>query len=81
MRHPGRDPRGVHGTARIPEPLLRWIEAREGHHLSHAHVPMARELGLNPRKLGKRDNDGQEPWKQNPVRGRIPPNPHDRQRD
>jgi len=25
---------------------------------------MARELGLNPRKLGKLDNHGQEPWKQ-----------------
>lgn len=24
---------------------------------------MARELGMNPRKLGKLDNSGQEPWK------------------
>jgi hypothetical protein len=24
---------------------------------------MARELGMNPRKLGKIDNDDQEPWK------------------
>jgi hypothetical protein len=24
---------------------------------------MARELGLNPKKLGKIDNHGQEPWK------------------
>ena len=24
---------------------------------------MARELGLNPKKLGKLDNDDQEPWK------------------
>ena len=47
----------------IPEPLQRWIEARKRHHLSHAHVQMARELGLNPRKLGKLDNHRQEPWK------------------
>lgn len=47
----------------IPEPLLRWIEARRRHHLSHAHVQMARELGFNPRKLGKLDNHRQEPWK------------------
>jgi hypothetical protein len=26
-------------------------------------VQMARELGLNPRKLGKIDNHRQEPWK------------------
>ena len=31
--------------------------------LSHAHVQMARELGLNPKKLGKLDNHKQERWK------------------
>jgi hypothetical protein len=40
-----------------------WIEARRRHHLSHAHVQMARELGMNPRKLGKLDNHDQERWK------------------
>ncbi len=40
-----------------------WIAARKRHHLSHAHVQMARELGLNPSKLGKLDNHDQEPWK------------------
>jgi hypothetical protein len=40
-----------------------WIEARTRHHLSHAHVQMARELGMNPNKLGKIDNHDQEPWK------------------
>jgi hypothetical protein len=29
---------------------------------SHAQVQMARELGLNPRKLGKIANHRQEPW-------------------
>lgn len=43
-----------------PDP---WIEARKRHHLSHAHVQMARELGMNPRKLGKIDNHKQEKWK------------------
>jgi len=43
--------------------LQEWIEARRRHHLSHAHVQMARELGMNPRKLGKLDNHDQEPWK------------------
>jgi hypothetical protein len=33
------------------------------YHLSHAHVQMARELGLNPGKLGKISNHRQEPWK------------------
>ena len=39
------------------------IDARRRPHLSDAHVQMARELGLNPKKLGKLDNHRQEPWK------------------
>jgi len=42
---------------------LEWLEARKRHQLSHAHVQMARELGMNPRKLGKLDNHKQETWK------------------
>ncbi len=48
---------------RIPPDLQLWIEARRRHRLSHAQVQMARELGMNPRKLGKLDNHKQEPWK------------------
>jgi hypothetical protein len=48
---------------RIPEDLQRWIEARKRFHLSHAQVQMARELGMNPRKLGGLANHKQEPWK------------------
>src|SRR3954466_12387555 len=48
---------------RIPDRLQAWIDARKRHHLSHAHVQMARELGLNPAKLGKIDNHRQQPWK------------------
>ena len=48
----------------IPDQKLQaWIDARKRHHLSHAHVQMARELGMNPAKLGKLDNHKQEPWK------------------
>ena len=43
--------------------LRDWIAARKRHGLSHAHVHMARELGMNPNKLGKIDNHDQEPWK------------------
>ena len=40
-----------------------WVAARSRYRLSHAHVQMARELGMNPRKLGGIANDRQEPWK------------------
>lgn len=43
--------------------LQEWIEARRRFHLSHAQVQMARELGMNPRRLGKLANHDQEPWK------------------
>jgi hypothetical protein len=33
--------------------LQAWIDARNRHHLSHAHLQMARELGMNPAKLGR----------------------------
>jgi hypothetical protein len=47
----------------IPEKLQLWIDSRKKYHLSHAHIQMARELGLNPRKFGKIANNRQEPWK------------------
>ena len=47
----------------IPANLQPWIDARRKFHLSHEHVQMARELGMNPKKLGKLDNHDQEPWK------------------
>ena len=48
---------------RIPADLQPWIEARRKFLLSHEHIQMARELGMNPKKLGKLDNHDQEPWK------------------
>lgn len=37
--------------------------AQKRHRLSDKQVQMARELGLNPDKLGKIDNHRQESWK------------------
>ena len=48
---------------KLDSKLQAWVVARKRHHLSHAHVQMARELGMNPAKLGKLDNHHQEPWK------------------
>ena len=43
--------------------LQAWIDARKRHHLTHAQVQMACELGMNPKKFGKLDNSDQEQWK------------------
>ncbi len=48
---------------KVAQKFRDWVEARRRFQLSHAHVQMARELGLNPKKLGKIDNHDQEPWK------------------
>jgi hypothetical protein len=48
---------------RLPEALQVWVVARRRFRLSHAQVQMARELGMNPKKLGKLANAEQEPWK------------------
>ena len=47
----------------IPQKYQAWVEARKKHHLSHAHIQMARELGMNPKKFGSLANHKQEPWK------------------
>jgi hypothetical protein len=48
---------------RIPAKLQPWFEARRRFKLSHAHIQMARELGMNPKKFGSLANENQEPWK------------------
>ena len=48
---------------KLPPELQAWVDARRRFHLSHAHVQMARELGMNPKKLGGKANHRQEPWK------------------
>ena len=47
----------------IPAKLQPWIDARARYRLTHCQVQMARELGMNPAKLGKIANHKQEPWK------------------
>ena len=47
----------------VPQKEQTWIDARKKYHLSHAHIQMARELGMNPVKFGKLANHRQEPWK------------------
>ncbi len=47
----------------IPNKLKPWIDARKKHHLSHAQIQMARELGLNPRKFDNLQPAKQQPWK------------------
>ena len=47
----------------VPEKFKPWIEARDKYRLSHVQVQMARELGMNPRKLGSIANHKQEQWK------------------
>jgi uncharacterized protein len=48
---------------KIPEKYQIWIDARKRFNLSHAQIQMARELGMNPKRLGKLANHKQEPWK------------------
>jgi len=48
---------------KIPEKYLAWMNIRKQYNLSHAHIQMARELGMNPKKFGKIANHKQEPWK------------------
>jgi hypothetical protein len=48
---------------RMPEKYQVWMDVRRRHHLSDAHIQMARELGMNPKKFGKIANEKQEPWK------------------
>ena len=43
--------------------LEKWMVAQKRHRLSDKQVQMARELALNPDKLGKIDNHKQETWK------------------
>ena len=48
---------------RIPPDLQVWIDTRKRHRLSHVVIQMARELGMNPKKLGGMNDHRQEAWK------------------
>ncbi len=41
----------------------KWREAKKKFRLSNMHIEMARELGMNPKKLAGLANHKQEPWK------------------
>ena len=45
---------------KIPPKLQDWVDARKKYHLADGHIQMARELGLNPKKLDKINNYKQE---------------------
>ena len=48
---------------KLPQSLQIWIDAGKKYHLSHTHIQMARELGMNPKRFGKLANHKQQPWK------------------
>ena len=43
--------------------LQPWLDARRRFKLSHAHIQMAYELGMNPKKFGSLATEKQQPWK------------------
>jgi hypothetical protein len=49
--------------SKVSSKLQPWVDARKRFRLSDAHVQMARELGMNPKKLGGLANHKQQPWK------------------
>ena len=49
---------------KLPEKLQSWVDVRKKYHLSHMHIQMARELGLNPKKFSGLENNKQEAWKE-----------------
>jgi hypothetical protein len=51
------------GKSRSLAAVEPWIEARRRFRLTHEQVQMARELGMNPKTLGKIANPEQERWK------------------
>lgn len=48
---------------RIPHKFLPWIDVRKKFKLSDAHVQMARELGLSPKRFPNYANTTDQPWK------------------
>jgi hypothetical protein len=40
-----------------------WKKVKKKYRLSKMHIQMAKELGMNPKKIGKIANHKQEKWK------------------
>jgi hypothetical protein len=55
--------RRVVSKQKVPQKMIPWVEAKRRYRLTDEQIQMARELGMNPKKLGKLDNHQQEPWK------------------
>lgn len=49
------------GKSKMSLKLQPWIDARKRSNLAHAHIQVARELGMNSKKLGGLANHKQEP--------------------
>ena len=47
----------------IPHKFHPWINARKQFRLSDAHIQMARELGLSPKRFSKYADRENQPWK------------------
>jgi len=50
-------------NTRIPHKFLPWIDVRKKYRLSHAHIQMARELGMSPKRFDRLANTEHKPWK------------------
>ena len=48
---------------RIPHKFHPWIDVRKQFKLSDAHVQMARELGMNPKRFAAYADTKNKPWK------------------
>ena len=48
---------------KLPPKYQEWIDARKAHKLSHAHIAMARELGMTPKSLRKLNSGRHHAWK------------------
>lgn len=51
-------------TNKLPEKLQVWVDVRKKHHLSHKHIQMAREMGLDPTKFDRLANPKLDDWKE-----------------
>lgn len=47
----------------LPPVEQSWVDARRRHRLTHAQVQMARELGMNPKRLARIDDHSDTEWK------------------
>jgi len=43
--------------------LEEWKKVKKRYRLSDMHIQMAKELGMNPKKIGSIANHKQQPWK------------------